>query len=309
MCFSPTQYAEPDPQNDRARSFRVRIPEPLDPREPVDWSPVWSLTTNRERLVPTALCYFGAFVPGLRYCVADSNGNSAGNTIDEAILHGLLELIERDHVALWWYNKLRAPAVDLENIGDPWLARLRAYSASQGCVMWALDLTADLGVPVVAAITTVGDGSRFVVGMGAHLTLHGATVRAATELLQVGGAEPRRLHRTRSVQILDLERHPFVRPDPDRDMISCDDTLECGGDVTDALSVCRDAIERQSLEILVLDLTRPDIGMPVVKVFAPGLRHFWPRFGPGRLYDVPLSLGWLDRPRAERDFDLTPPAV
>jgi ribosomal protein S12 methylthiotransferase accessory factor len=145
--------------------------------------------------------------------------------------------------------------------------------------------------------------------MGADLTLRGATVRAATELVQAGGAEPRSLRPTRGVQILDLERHAFVRPDPDRDVISCDDTAEYGGDLTDALSVCRAAIEREGLEALVLDLTRPDIGMPVVKVFAPGLRHFWPRFGAGRLYDVPVSLGWLDRPGDERDFDSTPPAV
>jgi ribosomal protein S12 methylthiotransferase accessory factor len=44
------------------------------------------------------------------------------------------------------------------------------------------------------------------------------------------------------------------------------------------------------------DLTRPDIGFAVAKVFAPGLRHFWRRTAPGRLYDTPVSLGWLDNP-------------
>jgi ribosomal protein S12 methylthiotransferase accessory factor len=57
---------------------------------------------------------------------------------------------------------------------------------------------------------------------------------------------------------------------------------------------------------VVLDQTRPDIGLPVVKVMAPGLRHFWTRFAPGRLYDVPVSLGSLARPRAEEE--LTPRA-
>jgi oxazoline/thiazoline synthase len=52
-----------------------------------------------------------------------------------------------------------------------------------------------------------------------------------------------------------------------------------------------------------MDQTRPDIGLSAVKVIVPGLRHFWPRFGPGRLYDVPVRLGWIDRPRPEADLN------
>jgi ribosomal protein S12 methylthiotransferase accessory factor len=45
-----------------------------------------------------------------QFCRADSNGNAAGNTLEEAtILQGFVELIERDSVALWWYNRLRRP--------------------------------------------------------------------------------------------------------------------------------------------------------------------------------------------------------
>ena len=49
---------------------------------------------------------------------ADSNGCAAGSVLEEAVLQGLLELIERDAVALWWYNRLRRPAVDLESADD-----------------------------------------------------------------------------------------------------------------------------------------------------------------------------------------------
>jgi len=60
------------------------------------------------------------------------------------------------------------------------------------------------------------------------------------------------------------------------------------------------------MEFLVLDQTRPDIGMPVVRVIVPGLRHFWPRFAPGRLYDVPVRMGHRDRPLAESDLNPAP---
>ena len=60
------------------------------------------------------------------------------------------------------------------------------------------------------------------------------------------------------------------------------------------------------MQMLVLDQTRPDIELPVVKVIVPGLRHFWARFGPGRLYDVPVELGWLDRPIPEHALNPIP---
>jgi ribosomal protein S12 methylthiotransferase accessory factor len=46
--------------------------------------------------------------------------------------------------------------------------------------------------------------------------------------------------------------------------------------------------------------------MPVVKVVVPGLRHFWPRFAPGRLFDVPVRLGRLPRPTAYADLNPIP---
>ena len=60
-------------------------------------------------------------------------------------------------------------------------------------------------------------------------------------------------------------------------------------------------------DVLVLDQSRPDIDLAVVRVIAPGLRHFWRRLGPGRLYDVPVKLGWIDAPvprRAQPDQHL-----
>ena len=65
-------------------------------------------------------------------------------------------------------------------------------------------------------------------------------------------------------------------------------------------------VEERGLELLVLDQTRPDIGLPVVKVIVPGLRHFWARFAPGRLYDVPVQLGWRTSPISEADLNPIP---
>jgi ribosomal protein S12 methylthiotransferase accessory factor len=57
---------------------------------------------------------------------------------------------------------------------------------------------------------------------------------------------------------------------------------------------------------VVVNKTRPDIGLNVVQAIVPGLRHFWPRFGPGRLYSVPCALGWRQTPAAEHDLNPVP---
>ena len=66
---------------------------------------------------------------------------------------------------------------------------------------------------------------------------------------------------------------------------------------------CVRAAKRQGLDFLVLDQTRPDIEVPVVRVIVPGLRHFYRRFAPGRLYDVPVKLRLRDRPLSEDELN------
>ena len=71
---------------------------------------------------------------------------------------------------------------------------------------------------------------------------------------------------------------------------------------TDVLGI----VESCGLEVLVLDQTRPELGLPVAKVIIPGLRHFWPRFAPGRLFESPVNLGWHCQPKLEADMNPVP---
>jgi hypothetical protein len=79
-----------------------------------------------------------------------SNGNAAGNTLEEAILQGFFELVERDAMALWWYNRLRKPGVAVETFGEPYLLELAEETAGLFCLPLPLTLLAPLfrhGVP------------------------------------------------------------------------------------------------------------------------------------------------------------------
>jgi len=57
------------------------------------------------------------------------------------------------------------------------------------------------------------------------------------------------------------------------------------------------------METLVLDQSRPDVNLRVAKIVVPGMRHFWARLAPGRLYDVPVRIGWLPRPLTEEQLN------
>ena len=129
QLFAERQFRDRDRWNATHSAFQ-QVPPPFDPRRTVEWTPVCSLTTGRQRLLPTSMLYFSRSGPsGLPW--ADSNGNAAGSSLEDAIVQGFLELVERDAVALWWYNRTRQPALDLDAFDEPWLAELGSVRAPE----------------------------------------------------------------------------------------------------------------------------------------------------------------------------------
>jgi ribosomal protein S12 methylthiotransferase accessory factor len=317
MLFSDKQYRERETWNSRWSIYHY-VPAPFDPEAEIDWSPVWSLTRRAVRYLPTAFCYFSyPEACNQHFCVGCSNGNAAGNTLEEAILQGFLEVVERDSVALWWYNRLRVPAIDLDSFEEPYVRRLRPFLRSHGRDLWALDLTSDLNIPAVVALSrrTEGPTEQIMFGFGAHLDPRIALLRAVTELNQMlvhildapaDGSPPPHLtdrETIRWLQTATLENQPYLAP-RDAPARTADSYPRCWtDDLREDILTCQDRVERLGLELLVLDQTRPEIGMPVAKVIVPGLRHFWARYAPGRLYDVPVRQGALARPLSEEELN------
>ncbi|MFY9838947.1 MAG: TOMM precursor leader peptide-binding protein, partial [Xanthobacteraceae bacterium] len=114
-------------------------PPPFDPSAEIEWSSVWSLRDERFKYLPTGLLYFfhtDSLVAGEIH--ADSNGCAAGNTIEEAIVQGFLELVERDSYAIWWYNRLQRHELDLSQFDDSYIRDLKSQLAETGRRLWVL---------------------------------------------------------------------------------------------------------------------------------------------------------------------------
>ncbi|MBX9826775.1 MAG: TOMM precursor leader peptide-binding protein [Xanthobacteraceae bacterium] len=308
LLFSEAQY-----QKQAAAAlinpFEPRsVPEPLDRSAEIEWSPVWSLHDRRFKHLPTGLLYF--FYPGPDQINADSNGCAAGNTLAEAIVQGFLELVERDSYAIWWYNRLPRVQLDIAHFDDPYVRDLQAQLAETGRRLWVVDITSDLGIPSFVALAHwVNDGRENVeFGSGAHFDPRIALLRALTELnqfLSIGlmGGGARNKSSLDGATPFRLEDHPYLIPNGQPAAQYQSNPKFSRLDAREQVAACMQVTARLGLDFLVLDQTRPDIDVPVARVIVPGLRHFYRRFAPGRLYEVPVKLGWLDRPLPESELN------
>ena len=320
QLFSDHQLDDAKSINARGHPYNV-VPPRLDPNAAIDWTPVWSLTRQRHRWLPTSMLYsMPAEQRGPSDLIADSNGCAAGNTLEEAVLQGFYELAERDAFAIWWYNRLRVPAVDLASFDDAYLASAADHYARYERDLWMLDVTSDIAVPAFVALSRRPGAKTedIIYGAGAHADPRIAALRAVCELNQCltwlprpGSGDgrpmiddPLALWWWRTARLAECSWLAPADGAPARKASSY--PVVESTDARDDVEHYRRLVEAKGMEFLVLDQTRPDIGMPVVRVIVPGMRHFWARFAPGRLYEVPVRMGRREHALAEADLNPAP---
>ncbi|THV12296.1 hypothetical protein E9677_16005 [Rhizobium rhizophilum] len=249
------------------------------------WLPFDAVNFDRTRLVP-------------RYWQS-SDGLASGNTAKEAILHGLLERVERDALALWTVTSGRrrfARRIDTDRITFAPVLDLLSKVKKAGLQLCLLDITTDLGIPCVAALLApenLGHGIRYVdltLGAGAALTPEGAITRALLEAVQsrmtfIAGARDDLLPSVfeRAAELAHLAA--FSAPA----CIAADDMPTFHAVTThSALDLTiRQLATRGVSELFCVELGHDWLPVNVVKVFAPqlenpdGARRL--RFGPRAL--------------------------
>ena len=203
-----------------------------------------------------------------------------------------------------------------ESLVGAYFERLSELFASLGRELWLLDLTTDFGVPVTVAVSRTHSRvpDDLLMGFGAHLDARIAVSRALTEICQFlpvegGASRPQRdstdpVVSRRWIGAAGDDGFGWLEPDlPGRARDFASWAAVGSGDLTECVRWLVAVARRLGLEVLVLDQSRPEAPLPVVKVVVPGLRPWWARFAPGRLYDVPVALGWLEARIEEADLN------
>jgi len=299
MQFSAAQYRRRKTLN-RAWKGIDRVPEPFDPDQKIEWTAVQSLAAGITRYVPTAYCYLGY---GETFCGADTNGCAAADVWEEAVLRGLLELVERDAVGLWWYSRARRPAFAWETLGSDRVRSRIDLIRERGRVVHVLDLTTDIRIPAFAAICTRPDGSAMLLGAGASLEPEQAVCSAVSELAKI--LLYREISGSRR-STLSPTPGSYLRPSRAARTTASTYPPVKWRSLSHRLKVCADRLSAQGFEIYTLNATRPEVGIPVARVIVPGLRHWRPRFAAGRLYDAPAAMGWCPRKLKESGLNPAP---
>jgi ribosomal protein S12 methylthiotransferase accessory factor len=228
-------------------------------------------------------------------------GCAAGQDTARATLVALLELVERDAAALWWLGG--SPGCE---IGAEFLPAFRDYldalrvATAVPRKTWLLDITSDLGVPSVAAMSIDASGGDFACGLAAKVTLPDAIRAATLELCQMELSNS--LVRQKLAEGGDGALNPMDRRHLRRMNVAADSGLLLparppraveapSSDSPDRhLAWLADRLARHGAETFVVDLTRPALGIPAVRVLAPALQRM-----PAFLVTERLRRSTLDR--------------
>ncbi|MFI9275513.1 TOMM precursor leader peptide-binding protein [Kitasatospora sp. NPDC052896] len=291
---------------------------PFDPDRPIPWVQGHSLRDDRPILVPARLCHYSAGVPADNFVFECSNGCAIGSCLEEAILFGLLELIERDAFLLGWYGNAALPEIDLARCAGPGLRAMLDRATLQGYQVHAFDNRVDLAVPVVTALAVRGDGGpgtlafAAAAGFDPEHTVESAVAEILTYLPHLPGQVRERpaelaamaedfdlvrrlpdhaalfgLPRMARYAGSYLERRAPARPATEL-YADWAEQRPRSTDLLDDLLFCRDELVRAGHDVIVVDQTSPEqrrLGLRTVCTVVPGL--------------LPIDFGWT-RQRALR---------
>ena len=264
--------------------------DPLGPR-PICWMPAYDLIVDQPKWVPweAVSCDFSSALVQHATFTQTTNGLASGNHVLEAILHGLCEVIERDAITLHYCLDRTQQAerrIDLDTVQDRRCVQVLRTLDKAGIVVTVWDCTSDIGVPVLAASLLDSSAAQRIRargpfrGYGCHPSREIALLRALTEAVQgrltyISGSRDdlfperfRTLERMARRQLPDANHasrgvRPFTAvPSAERPTFNAD--------LDDLLGRLRAAGVG---EVAVVDLTRDDVGVPVVKVLVPGLEN------------------------------------
>ncbi|MCA6119086.1 YcaO-like family protein [Bradyrhizobium sp. WSM 1738] len=293
--------------NPNALELVVRLSERrLQPERALSWCRATRQADGGAVWLPADICLRRPpvqrdFVPPFPLSI----GSAAGPSRDAAALHGLLELIERDAASLWWRGGQLARSIPAQDpaciVAEELLEKLR-HGVSSPRRTWLLDITTDIGVPCVAAVSCRADGSGFACGLAARPALDTAARSAIVEMCQgeLADAIVAAKRGERGDDALNVQDRTHLR----RAAINADQckllqpTAEYAAHLplhaTEASVIFElivQRLEQLGINAFCIDLTRECFAVPVVRVIVPGLQLEPSEIVTARLQDTVARTG------------------
>ena len=260
----------------------------FDPKtSKMEWVKSTNLKDDGIVLVPANAIYH-PYTPDntVKIFQSNTNGLASGNKIEEAVFHGMMEVVERDAWSIFESKRQQKPEISCENTDNEIIISILALFKKAGINIKLVDLTADIKITTVAAVsddTILKDPALLTLGVGTHLDPQIAVIRALTEVAQSRATQ---IHGTRE----DTVRAVFMRKAGYKRMKRINSHWFGESETSIELNEFKNASGKSFKEdienskkllsdcgfedILYVDLTRPEIEIPVVRVLIPGMELY-----------------------------------
>ena len=217
---------------------------------------------------------------------SNTNGLASGNILEEAILHGMLEVIERDAWSIFELTHKNYAQIDLDSIESELVNDTVEKFESEGIKIKLMDFTADINIPTIAASaddTVTKDAGLLTLGMGTHLDPEVAILRALTEVAQsratqINGAREDTVRadfaREAGYERMKRINKYYFREEDEKIKLS-DIENKSTSSITKDIEIVKDELISNDIEkILYVDLTRPELDVSVVRVVIPEMELY-----------------------------------
>jgi putative methanogenesis marker protein 1 len=266
-----------DPQTLILPQFSQYAPDDI-----LHWVGGYDLIGREEMLTPACAVYHPFSLDDKPLINTHTDGIASGSTMEEAVCHALMEVIERDAWSIAKFSGDACDAVAIEDRPDnQFLLDIVDKFNRADIEITAKDITSDIGIPVIAAFSQdLAEDMIPIDGFGAHLDPKVAMARALTEIaatralfIQKYGFDGLRedLPAYCSMDRVEQDFRFYAHAEKtlaDMEVGYHEDMLQ---DIEKAAAMLQ---SRGHERLIVVGLTRPDVGLPTVRVIVPGMEAF-----------------------------------
>lgn len=254
----------------------------------LEWSKCKDIISNKEYYIPTN----AIFHPYLQKETSKSlfksntNGLASGNILEEAILHGMFEVIERDAWSIFELTHKNYAQINIDSIESEIIKDIIGKFENEGIKIKLMDFTADIKIPTIAASaddTVTKDAGLLTLGIGTHLDPEVAILRALTEVAQsratqINGAreDTVRADFAREAGYERMKRiNKFYFKDEEEQIKLSDIENKSTSSITEDIEIVKNELIANDIkQILYSNLTRPELDVSVVRVVIPEMELY-----------------------------------